>query len=98
MTEDERNALTDLRVSVGRIESALIGNGTKGLGERMGDSEDWQEKHEDSHKAYREDQHAYRIKRELKEKDDAKKKNTKAWAFVGSIVLIIVGQFLVRLL
>ena len=98
MTDVERTLLGELHVSVTRIETALLGNGTKGLAARMSDREDWAVRHEDSHKAYREDQHNYRIKREQKEASDAKKKNIRQWAFVGSVALIIIGQVLIGIL
>lgn len=98
MTEEDRNVLTGLQISVGKIETALVGNGTKGLAARMIDTEEWQEKHEDAHTLYVKDQHDYRIKREQKEKDEAKAKSIRAWTFVGSAVLIIVGQFIIGVL
>ncbi len=98
MTDDERREFTEVKTSLAKIETALCGNGTKGLGERMSDSEGWQEKHEAAHRLYIEDLHDYRLKREQKEADDAKKKTYKALAFVGSITLIIVGQFLISII
>ena len=98
MTDDERNAFQKLQLGVARIETAIVGNGTKGLGERMSEGEKWQETHEDAHRAYIEDQHAYRLKREEKEAEDAKKKHIRQWAFVGSVGLIIIGQLVLNLI
>ena len=98
MTEDERTAFQELQLGVARIETALVGNGTKGLASRMTDSEDWQETHEDAHRLHVEDQHAYRLKREEKEAEDAKKKHIRQWAFVGSVGLIIIGQLVLNLI
>ena len=98
MTEDERTAFQELQLGVARIETAIVGNGTKGLGERMSDGEEWHERHEDAHRAYIEDQHAYRLKREQKEAEDAKGKHIRQWAFVGSLVVVLVGQLVLGLI
>ena len=105
MTDDERTVFQELQLGVARIETAIVGNGTKGLAERMSDGEEWHERHEDAHRAYIEDQHAYRIKREEKEAaavqkelDGDKKKHIRQWAFVGSVGLVIVGQLVLGLI
>ena len=98
MTEDERTEFKQVQVGLARIETALVGNGTKGLAERMNEGEEWQERHEDAHRLHVEDQHVYRLAREQKEADEAKRKMFKVWAFVGSIALIIISQVVTAVL
>jgi len=98
MTEDERTEFKQVQLGLARIETALTGNGTKGLSERVNDNEEWQEKHEDAHQAHIQDQHEYRLKREQKEADEAKRKMFKVWAFVGSIALIIISQIVMAVI
>ena len=87
------------------LEIAVKGNGTLGLGDRMTASEGWQDKHEEAHRLFVEDNHAYRIEREKKEVTAANKKtkaerakNIRAYSFMGSGVLAIVVLFLKTLM
>ena len=68
--------LDTLGTSVTKLTTAVNGNGTKGLGERMDKAEGWEVQHEKDHLVFVEDTHAYRIEREQKEAEEAKKKAT----------------------
>ena len=50
MTEKARDEHLILMVErLAKIETAVVGNGTAGLGERMEDAEEWQQGHLESH-------------------------------------------------
>ena len=58
MTQAERDKI------IIELRQAIIGNGVKGLAERMDEAEGWQEDHKNAHRDFIEGQHAYRIERE----------------------------------
>ena len=80
------------------LEIAVKGNGTKGLGERMDDTEDWQKDHTEEHRLFVEDQHAYRLEREKKEAKRERAKNIRAYSFLGTGSLAIIVFFLKTLM
>ena len=105
MTAQDRAVLEKLTDRLGAVEGgvgdlkvAVCGNGTKGLGERMNETENWQDKHAEAHQLFLEDQHAYRIEREKKEAKKERAKNIRAYSFMGTAGLALLGFILKSLL
>ena len=92
MTEEERSLMIEISKQVASIETALLGNGTKGLNERVNNTEEWQDKHDDQHRKFTEDQYKYREKREEKELQGEKDKRRRIWAAEGAVVLIVLAE------
>ena len=105
MTQQDRAVLEKLTDRIGAVEGgvkeltvAICGNGTKGLGERMNETENWQDKHAEAHQLFLEDQHAYRLEREKKEAKRERAKNIRAYSFMGTAGLALLGFILKSLL
>lgn len=79
------------------LEIAVKGNGTKGLGERMDNTEAWQDKHEEAHAFFLEDTAKYRQMREEKEADRERAAKIRAYALMGTVgtgvVVAIIKMF-----
>ena len=105
MTQQDRAVLEKLTDRIGAVEGgvkeltvAICGNGTKGLSVRMNETEGWQDKHAEAHRLFLEDQHAYRIEREKKEAKKERAKNIRAYSFMGTAGLTLLGFILKSLL
>ena len=98
MTQQDRDVLAKFSERLANIEVAIMGNGTRGLAERMKSSEAWQQAHEVAHQLFSQDIHEYRQKREGKEAELERKKAIRAYAIIGSIVASGVALMLAQVL
>ena len=104
MTQQDRDALGKLTERIANLEIAIKGNGTRGLAERMTDTEIWQKAHEKAHQLFLDDLHKYRGEREKKEAERDRieahryRARTRAiYTFAGT-VFVSVGGILLRFL